>query len=90
MTPAEALDALRANECAVRLSVGTGEDDPVLILTNEGGCIVATSVAGWSWGVVEPVCAAGSDFLRTHLLGRHELTRVELADLAPEVGKVLS
>lgn len=75
LTPEQARDELLAGR-AVRMVVGTGSEDPVLILRNDGGAIVSESVAGWSAGVVEVVCGAERDFLRTYLLGRHALELV--------------
>ncbi len=75
MTADEAVQLLRDGE-RVRMTVGTGSEDPVLILHNDGGCVVSNAVAGWSAGVEEPVCGIESGFLLTYLSGRHALERV--------------
>lgn len=73
LTPTEARDAVLAGR-TVRLTVGTAPDDPILRVWREDGCIMSESVAGWSAGVVEPVCDVASDFLTTYyLLNRHRL-----------------
>lgn len=53
--------------------VGTDRDDPTIELSLEDGVVMSRAVAGWSEGVVEPVCALDSDFLRTFLLDRHSV-----------------
>ena len=57
----------------IKVEVGEDADDPVLILTLRDGMVMSEAVAGWSAGVVEPVCALGSDFLRTYLMGRRSV-----------------
>lgn len=66
LTPEQARDAI-LNGQRVRMHVGTGPDDPVLVLHEENGKIISEAVAGWSAGVVEPVCFSESDYLLTTL-----------------------
>jgi hypothetical protein len=77
MTAGEAVTRVLANGC-VRMTVGEGgPEDPVLLVWREDSVIMSAAVAGWSAGVVEPVCAVGSDFLRTYFDDRHALERAE-------------
>jgi hypothetical protein len=46
----------------VRIVVGHEEDDPTIVLTLDDGMVMCESVAGWSAGVVEPMCSIGSDY----------------------------
>ena len=64
----EAREALCAGQ-RLRMVVGTAPDDPTLIIYLEDGVVISESVAGWSAGVVEPVCALESDFLAEFLNG---------------------
>lgn len=68
----QAITALR-NGKTVRMTVGTGADDPVLLLTVEDGSVISRAIDGWSAGVTEPVCTFGSAFLRTYLANRASL-----------------
>jgi hypothetical protein len=72
LTPDEARRAILSGG-RVRLTVGTGHDDPVLVVYADDGMVYSEAVAGWSAGVLEPVCSRDSDFLRTFLTGRHAL-----------------
>lgn len=69
MTPEQAAQAILDGR-TVKMTVGTGEDDPVLLLTREGDGVMARAIAGWSAGVVELVCAIGSPFLVSYLQDR--------------------
>lgn len=80
MTPAEALAAVRAGE-RVRVVVGKDVDDPTLIVWADDGTLMSAAVAGWSAGVLEPVCAMDSEYLTTFFDDRE---RLELADEARE------
>lgn len=51
----------------LRIVVGTDPDDPTLVVWLEDGMVMSESVAGWSAGVVEPVCALSSDYLAGYL-----------------------
>jgi hypothetical protein len=57
----------------LRIVVGAGEDDPTLVLWLDEGMVMSESIAGWSAGVVEPVCSISSDFLRTYLMNREAI-----------------
>jgi hypothetical protein len=76
MTPGEAVTRVLANGC-VRMTVGDDPDDPVLLVWRDEGTVMSAAVKGWSAGVVEPVCAIGSDFLRTYFNDRARLERAE-------------
>ena len=77
MTAEEAAQAIRDGR-TVKMTVGESDEDPVLLLTLERGCVMANAIAGWSAGVVEPVCSIESDFLtREYLQNRHALEVVE-------------
>jgi hypothetical protein len=73
LTPEQAIAAVRDGQ-TVRVQVGTDPEDPTLLVSLEDECVMSESIAGWSAGVVEPVCAVGSDFLRTYFDGRASLT----------------
>lgn len=79
LTPDEAREAL-LNGDRIRMTVGGGAEDPVLVVYEEDGGIVSRAVAGWSAGVTEAVCAAGSSYLLIYLSFRHKLERVEGGD----------
>jgi hypothetical protein len=85
-----AAELVRAGR-VVRMTVGEeGSDDPVLLvrLTEDGGGVESESIAGWSAGVVELVCAVESTFLEHYLRGR-SLTLEPVAELVrPEPGEV--
>ena len=66
MTVEEAREALRSGK-RIRMVVGDGDEDPTLILYLDGLMVMSESVAGWSAGVVEPVCSLTSDFLVAYL-----------------------
>jgi hypothetical protein len=51
----------------LRVTVGSGADDPVVVLSLSDGTVMCESVAGWSAGVVEPACSVESDYLATYL-----------------------
>lgn len=76
LTPGQALSCVLANVC-VRMTVGDAPDDPVLLVWRDDRTVMSAAVAGWSAGVVEPVCAVDSDFLRTYFDDRHALVRAE-------------
>lgn len=70
MTTNEAVDAVRAGK-AVRMVVGEGSEDPVLIVwRDEFSGVMSAAVAGWSQGVVEPVCGIDSKFLASYFDGK--------------------
>lgn len=78
MTAREAADAIRSG-AVVRMRVGAEPDDPVLLVSIEGGTIMSTSIGGWSEGVSEPVCDINSDFLtREFLRGTLDLVAVRV------------
>lgn len=76
MTPGEAVTRVLANGC-VRMTVGDDPDDPVLLVWRDDRMVMSAAVKGWSAGVVEPVCAIESDFLRTYFDDRANLERAE-------------
>lgn len=57
----------------VRMVVGAAPDDPTLVVWLDDGCIMSAAIAGWSAGVIEPVCDRDSDFLLGYLDGRERL-----------------
>lgn len=77
MTPADARDAILAGR-TVRKTVGTHRDDPTLLLYLDDGMVYSQSVAGWSNGHLEPLCASDSDYLL------ESLTRALTLTLEPE------
>lgn len=77
LTPGEARDAILNGE-RVRMHVGHDPNDPVLVLHEEDGKIISEAVAGWSAGVVEPVCFSESDYLLTTLSANR--AKLELAE----------
>lgn len=72
MTPHEARELL-LNGGEVEMVVGTKPADPILVLWLDGDMVMSESVAGWSAGVIEPVCFRNSDYLLEHLSGRRHL-----------------
>lgn len=66
MSTLDAVAAVRRGD-AVRVTVGSSPDDPVLRVWAEDGCVMSAGIAGWSAGCVEPVCALDSDFLAFYL-----------------------
>lgn len=73
VTIEQAREALSAGG-RLRVVVGTAEDDPTLLVWLQDGMVMSAAVAGWSAGVVEPVCAFESDFLdREYLTGRESV-----------------
>lgn len=76
MDKAAAAEAIRAGG-RVKVTVGAGEEDPVLEVYVYDGMVMSTAVAGWSAGACEPVCALGSDYLTDHLLANRELELIE-------------
>lgn len=77
MTVEEAVQTIKAG-ARVRMTVGEGSEDPVLIIWNDDGCVMSESVAGWSAGVVEPVCGIESNFLLSYLAGKLALDKILL------------
>lgn len=75
LNPEEAVAAVRAGR-TVRVTVGTGGGDPVLEVYAFEGMAMSNAVAGWSAGVVEPVCALGSDFLEDFMCRKVKLELV--------------
>lgn len=71
-TPEQAREAVLAGR-TVRMTVGTDADDPVILVRLEDGCPTSISIAGWSSGAVEPICAPESTFLLRFLSNRHRL-----------------
>lgn len=54
----------------VRMEIANSRDeDPVILIRRDGDAIMAESIAGWSVGVVEPVCAYNSNFLWEYITG---------------------
>jgi hypothetical protein len=72
MTGAEAREILTRGG-QIRIVVGVEFDDPTCILSLRDGMVLSESVAGWSAGVVEPVCEIESDFLDEFLQDRHSV-----------------
>lgn len=72
-------EAVRAGK-RVRIVCGPEPEDPTLIVYAQGGMAMSEAVAGWSAGVVEPVCALGSDFLLGYF---HNRELVEVIEAAP-------
>lgn len=73
-----AMEVERAREALssgkrIRIVVGAEAEDPTIVLSLDDGMVMSTAVAGWSAGVVEPVCGLESDFLRTYLLDRESI-----------------
>lgn len=76
MTAAEAAIAIREGK-TIRMTVGTGAGDPVLLIRREGNTIMSEAVGGWSAGVTEAVCFIESRFLEDDFLkDRHALELV--------------
>lgn len=73
INPESARDAILAGR-TVRKTVGTGADDPTLLLYLDGGMIYSQSIAGWSAGVLEPLCWQSSDYLLDNLARALTLT----------------
>lgn len=72
MDTAAAAEAIRGGG-RVKVTIGTGEEDPVLEVYADDGMVMSTAVAGWSAGAVEPVCTLDSNYLTEHLLADREL-----------------
>lgn len=73
LSPAEARCAVLSGR-RVRMVCGAGIEDPTLIVWLDDGLVLSAGIAGWSAGVVEPVCDAGSAFLLEFLDGRVSLS----------------
>lgn len=74
LTPAQAAAAVREGK-TVRLVVGTDSEDPVILTRDVDGMAISTPIAGWSEGIVEPICETSSDFLETYWFhNAHSLT----------------
>jgi hypothetical protein len=73
LTPEQAIVALHDGQ-TVRVKVGDLPDDPTLLVSIEDGCVMSEAIAGWSAGVVEPVCHIGSDYLRGFFSDRADVT----------------
>jgi hypothetical protein len=71
VTPADAREAILAGK-TVRKTVGEHPDDLLLYL--DGGMIYSQSIAGWSAGVLEPLCWQSSDYLLENLARALTLT----------------
>lgn len=55
----------------VRMEIAESRsDDPVILIRRDGDAIMSKSIAGWSAGVVEPVCEYTSSFLWEYITGR--------------------
>lgn len=52
-------------------------DAPELIVWRDGGTVMSEAVAGWSAGVIEPVCALNSEYLLGYFTGRARLEPIE-------------
>lgn len=80
ITAEQAREALQSGR-ELRMVVGVDPDDPTLRIYLEEGMVVSESIAGWSEGVVEPVCDLDSDFLAEFLdgygKGRHSVEVVD-------------
>jgi hypothetical protein len=68
VTVEQAREALKAGH-RIRVVVGIEQGDPTTILFLRDGMVVSEVIAGWSEGVVEPVCEIESDFLAEYLDG---------------------
>lgn len=77
MDKPDAIQALHAGKTVI-LTVGPAPDDPVIKVWIDNGMVMSEAIAGWSAGVVEAVCEAGSDFLDTYYF--HERHKLELAE----------
>lgn len=73
LTPEQALAAILDGK-VVRSVTGHHEQDPTCLQWLDDGMIMSESIAGWSAGVVEPVCAADSDFYLSWVAPRVSLT----------------
>lgn len=76
LTPEEAQAAILDGK-TVKVTVGEGAEDPVLLVTLEEDCVMSSAIEGWSAGVVEPVCFLGSPYLARFLQDRAALELVE-------------
>lgn len=78
MDAVQAAQAIREGK-TVRVTVGDGEEDPVLLAwLDDFGGVVSHGMEGWSAGVSELVCAAESDYLeKMFLAGKADLTVVD-------------
>lgn len=72
LTPEQAAQAIRDGR-TVKMTVGTGAEDPVLLVKREMDTVMSDAIAGWSAGVREPVCAIDSTFLNEYLSNRAAL-----------------
>lgn len=70
----------------VRIVVGEGAEDPTLVLWLFEGMVLSEAVAGWSAGVVEPVCGLDSDYLDGYVQNRAAVELMPAA--APATGDV--
>lgn len=61
----------------VRVVCGPGPDDATVIVYAEDGVAMSKSVDGWSAGVVEPICALGSDYLPGFFHNRETVEVIE-------------
>lgn len=74
---AQAAAAIRRGE-VVKVTVGAGSEDPVLLAWRADGGVMSVAIAGWSGGAREPVCAIESKFLTDDFLaGKLKLEVVE-------------
>jgi hypothetical protein len=76
MTVEEARWLLNAGE-SLRMLVGEDPQDPTLIVWLDEHMVMSESVAGWSAGVVEPVCGIDSDYLATFIGAGFSVVQVE-------------
>lgn len=75
-TVERAIETLRAGG-RLRTTVGFETEDPILELSVFEGEVISTAVGGWAEGVVEPVCALGSEFLRGFLMRKVKIETLE-------------
>ena len=78
MNTTEAIRALKSGQ-TVRMICGDGPEDPIILLTLHDEMVIAESVAGWSAGVVEPVCGIERSFLHEYIEDRPLSLYVDLS-----------
>lgn len=64
----------------LRMVVGEANEDPTLELWLLDGIVMSAGVAGWSAGVVEPVCEIESGFLDEYVTGRFSVEVIASRD----------
>lgn len=83
MSPQEAAQAVKRG-ATIKMTVGTDDDDPVLLVWAEDDLVQSYAIEGWSAGAQEAVCDIGSNFLAdSYFAGKHEL---EVTLLRPPSG----